>query len=514
ILMANYAVLIMDLKDKIVMDIFRGIPYAQPPIGEFRFQKPVPLNSWKGIREASEYGNVCMQDRIYTKEVWGDEDCLYLNIWIPNGVEGKLAVMIWFHGGAFALGASQGIDIMNSTLYDGYEIAHHGNVIVVTINYRLASLGFLSTGDENGRGNYGLWDQHMAIKWVKKNIANFGGNPGLITLFGESAGGASTSMHALSPVNKGLFRRVISESGDAQTMWAVNRRPLGAARRVAQAVGCPLEDKAAMMFCLRRVPAKDIVLAVRVTESLSNKEILFFLPFVPTIDGEFLPHEPVKLFENSKEIDYLLGCNSGDAHLFVSIWFPGVNIPFGISEHTVLICTAGSLGQAAVESVIFEYTDWKNPTEFSRRFGLVRMYTDMQIIITQPFFSTRHSSSTYAYLFAYPSRMPNLILPEWIGAIHAGELQFLFGKPFSNPKIYNQQERELSRAMINYWTNFIPNAHHFFQLAGIPGLLTFNFKLNFKEVTQRTAFHKDGVGEGVRSQAKSGMSKRSGHRRD
>uniref|UniRef100_A0A4W3K9R7 Carboxylic ester hydrolase n=1 Tax=Callorhinchus milii TaxID=7868 RepID=A0A4W3K9R7_CALMI len=260
-------------------------------------------------------------------------------------LEKKLAVMIWFHGGAFALGASQGIDIMNSTLYDGYEIAHHGNVIVVTINYRLASLGFLSTGDENGRGNYGLWDQHMAIKWVKKNIANFGGNPGLITLFGESAGGASTSMHALSPVNKGLFRRVISESGDAQTMWAVNRRPLGAARRVAQAVGCPLEDKAAMMFCLRRVPAKDIVLAVRVTESLSNKEILFFLPFVPTIDGEFLPHEPVKLFENSKEIDYLLGCNSGDAHLFVSIWFPGVNIPFGISEAKFRAATEKGVGE-------------------------------------------------------------------------------------------------------------------------------------------------------------------------
>ncbi|XP_048379648.2 uncharacterized protein LOC125448388 isoform X2 [Stegostoma tigrinum] len=451
-----------------ITDIFQGIPYAQPPIGELRFQKPRPLKPWKGIKHARKYGNICMQDRVFVKDVHGDEDCLFLNIWIPNGVQEalrkKLAVMIWIHGGAFTVGASQGIGYLNDTSYDGNELAHHGNVIVVSVNYRLAALGFLSTGDSNGRGNYGLWDQHMAITWVKNNIASFGGNPELITLFGESAGGACTNMHALSPVSKGLFRRAISESGDARAIWAVNRNPLRSARRVAQAVGCPLEDTAAMMFCLRQVPAKDIMLVIRVTELFTENKIVFFIPFVPTIDGDFLPAEPEMLFENSRDVDYLLGCNNGDGHLFVATWFPGVNIPFGISEakfRTAVEKGVGSLGEAAVESAIFEYTDWENPTQLSRRQGLSRLYTDFEFC--SPAFNSaqkhaiigRNASRTYAYQFSYPSKMSNIIWPGWVGALHTEELQFVFGIPFSKPKSYNQQERNLSQAMMTYWTNFV-----------------------------------------------------------
>ncbi|XP_078390362.1 bile salt-activated lipase-like [Cetorhinus maximus] len=450
-----------------ITDIFKGIPYAQPPIGELRFQKPRPLNSWKGIKDAKRFGNICLQDQVVIKDVHGEEDCLFLNIWIPNGIQEalrkKLAVMVWIHGGAFVFGAGQSSGILDIPMFDGNELAHSGEVIVVTLNYRLAALGFLSTGDDNGRGNYALWDQRMAIAWVKNNIANFGGDPELITLFGESAGGASTSMHALSPVNRGLFRRVISQSGDAQAMWTVNRNPLRAARRVAQAVGCPLEDNAAMMFCLRQVPAKDIVLAIQVKELLNKEKIVFFLPFAPTIDGDFLPSEPVTLFENSRVNDYLLGCNSGDAHLFVSAWFPGVNIPFGIDQakfRTAVEKVMGSLGEAAVESAIFEYTDWENPTQLSRRKGLSQLYTDFEFC--SPAFSSAqkhamisgNASRTYAYQFSYPSKMPNVIWPEWIGALHTEELQYLFGRPFSMSKSYNNQERELSKTMMRYWTNF------------------------------------------------------------
>ncbi|GCB68184.1 hypothetical protein scyTo_0000838 [Scyliorhinus torazame] len=383
-----------------VTDIFKGIPYAQPPIGELRFRKPRPINAWKGIRDARKYGSICMQDQVIVKDVHGDEDCLFLNIWVPNGVQEalrkKLAVMVWIHGGAFAIGKAQGGSLKNSTKYDGNELAHSGEVIVVSFNYRLAALGFLSTGDGSGKGNYGLWDQHLAIAWVKNNIASFGGNPELITLFGESAGGASTSMHVLSPMNRGLFR---------------------------------------------------------------------FKTLIPIIliTGDFLPSEPETLFENSRGIDYLLGCNNGDAHLFVSAWFPGVNIPFGISEakfRTAVEKGMGSLGEAAVESVIFEYTDWENPTQFSRRKELSQLYTDFEFC--GPAFSSAqkhvvtsgNASRTYAYQFTYPSKMPNVIWPEWIGAIHSEELQYIFGRPFSMPESYNDLERELSRVMMNYWTNF------------------------------------------------------------
>ncbi|XP_009978204.1 PREDICTED: bile salt-activated lipase-like, partial [Tauraco erythrolophus] len=167
----------------------------------------------------------------------------------------------WIYGGAFLFGGGQGANFLDNYLYDGEEIAVRGNVIVVTINYRVGPLGFLSTGDENLPGNYGLKDQHMAIAWVKRNIKAFGGDPENITIFGESAGAVSVSLQMLSPKNKGLFKRAISQSGVGLCSWAIQDDPLAWAKKLAEKVGCPTDTTAALANCLRISDPKAVTLA-------------------------------------------------------------------------------------------------------------------------------------------------------------------------------------------------------------------------------------------------------------
>lgn len=156
---------------------FRGIPYALPPVGNLRFRNPQPPQSWKGVRDGSRHASHCPNDDIIGREARGNEDCLYLNVYTTS-LTGKRAVMFWIHGGAYVIGDG------DSSVY-GPDFIVRDDVVVVTINYRLSALGFLSTEDENAQGNYGLKDMVAALKWVQLNIHNFGGDPELVTIFGQ-----------------------------------------------------------------------------------------------------------------------------------------------------------------------------------------------------------------------------------------------------------------------------------------------------------------------------------------
>uniref|UniRef100_A0A672MKV7 Carboxylic ester hydrolase n=1 Tax=Sinocyclocheilus grahami TaxID=75366 RepID=A0A672MKV7_SINGR len=305
------------------MDVFKGIPFAAPP---GRLEKPVPHPGWDDVLKATDYRMRCMQLNLLATDVVGSEDCLYLNIWIPQGntVSTNLPVMVFIYGGGFLLGGGQGANFLDNYLYDGQEIADRGNVIVVTFNYRVGSLGFLSSGDADAPGNYGLWDQHNAIAWVHRNIRNFGGNPDNITIFGESAGGASVNFQILSPKNNGLIRRAISQSGVALCPWAVNRNPRQYAEEIARKVGCPTDS--GMVACLRRTDPKAVTLAGNVKFSTSASEpIVHNLALSPVIDGDFLPAEPDTLFGNAADIDYIAGVNDMDGHIFATLDIPSVN---------------------------------------------------------------------------------------------------------------------------------------------------------------------------------------------
>ncbi|POI21626.1 hypothetical protein CIB84_014627, partial [Bambusicola thoracicus] len=244
--------------------------------------------------KAKKFKNRCMQTTLTQTDVRGKEDCLYLNIWIPQGrreVSTNLPVMVWIYGGAFLLGGSQGANFLDNYLYDGEEIAVRGNVIVVTLNYRVGPLGFLSTGDPNMPGNYGLKDQHMAIAWVKRNIKAFGGDPDNITIFGESAGGASVSL------------------------------------QVGEKVGCPTDNTTVLANCLRATDPKDLTLAHHMELISLPGPLVHTLSITPVVDGDFLPDMPENLFANAADIDYIAGVNNMDGHLFASFDLPAINRP-------------------------------------------------------------------------------------------------------------------------------------------------------------------------------------------
>ncbi|KAI7815490.1 carboxylesterase [Rhyzopertha dominica] len=240
---------------------FTSIPYAKPPVGELRFQPPVPNDPWEDIRNATEIHSDCPQRNPFTgehvKPAVGNEDCLYLNVYtpkIPKQDKTLLPVMIFLHGGGWVCGGGNTNWYAPDTLLDR-------DVVLVSPNYRLGPLGFLTTGDEIVPGNNGLKDQVLVLKWIKQNIAQFGGDPDSVTVFGESAGGASTHYLMLSPMSKGLFHRGISHSGTALCPWAFGKQETGVSnsRKLAEFFKCPTKNSKEMVQCLRKVDAKEII---------------------------------------------------------------------------------------------------------------------------------------------------------------------------------------------------------------------------------------------------------------
>ncbi|XP_071115159.1 bile salt-activated lipase-like [Haliotis cracherodii] len=274
---------------------FLGIPYAVPPIGAKRFKRPLPHPGFKHTFKAYSYGPACLQTHKLNGVggVTGDEDCLTLNVFTPAASLTEIKnnpVIVWIHGGGFVAG--------DAFTYDPSSIVGTGQVIVVTIQYRLGPLGFLSTNDDVSRGNYGLWDQHLALEWVKKNIASFGGDINNITLMGESAGSASVAFQALYSGSKGLFHRTIMQSGSASSAWAYTRNSLIYAKGLAHKVKCSSQNgTASMITCLRTIPARKLTAA---SWPMGNEPVTASAEFyfVPTIDGTFVKNDPRVLIDS------------------------------------------------------------------------------------------------------------------------------------------------------------------------------------------------------------------------
>nr|XP_015857362.1 bile salt-activated lipase isoform X1 [Peromyscus maniculatus bairdii] len=371
--------------------------------------------------------------------------------------------MIWIYGGAFLMGSGQGANVLKNYLYDGEEIATRGNVIVVTFNYRVGPLGFLSTGDANLPGNFGLRDQHMAIAWVKRNIAAFGGDPDNITIFGESAGGASVSLQTLSPYNKGLIRRAISQSGVALSPWAIQKNPLFWAKKIAEKVGCPTDDTGKMARCLKITDPRALTLAYKLPLKSQEYPIWHYLGFTPVVDGDFIPDDPINLYANAADIDYLAGINNMDGHLFATVDVPAIDkTNQDVTEEDFYRLVSGNTlnkGLKGAQTTYDLYTEsWaQDPTQENKKKTVVAFETDILFLIPTEMALAQHkahakSGNTYSYLFSYPSRMP--VYPKWMGADHADDLQYVFGKPFATPLGYRARDRTLSKAIIAYWTNF------------------------------------------------------------
>ncbi|XP_049947773.1 venom carboxylesterase-6-like [Schistocerca serialis cubense] len=280
----------------VAMYKFEGIPYAEPPIGDLRFQPPVPKAAWSGARDALQVGSKCPQYR--DNEVSGDEDCLYLNVYGPGDALQNATlkpVMVRIHGGCFTGGYGHGT-------IPNYFVDN--DVVIVSINYRLGLLGFLSTGDEVVPGNMGLKDQTEALRWVQRNIAAFGGDPDRVTIFGQSAGGASIHYHILSPMSKGLYKNAIAMSGSALNPWAFSRNATDRAIRFAQHLGYTGKTSNDLLKFLKDVDAYTLVLDEKTALSEEDTKSLFQCVWVPSAepehDGAFLTEQPWKLVSEGR----------------------------------------------------------------------------------------------------------------------------------------------------------------------------------------------------------------------
>ncbi|XP_059193363.1 bile salt-activated lipase-like [Centropristis striata] len=446
------------------VDVFKGIPFADVP---GKWEKPKPHPGWSGILKATTYRERCLQVTLLQTKTQGSEDCLYLNIFVPQGrkLSTNLPVMVYLFGGAFLLGASNDVAILGDSLYDGKEMAERGDVIIVTVNYRVGTMGFLSTGDTRLPGNYGLWDQHAAISWVRRNIEAFGGNPDNITIFGQSAGAASVSFQMLSPYSKGLFRRAISQCGVALSPWALQTNPMALTKKIARKVGCWRSNVDEMITCLKMSDPVGLTMAgkIDVLLILGKGVVMDLLELAPVVDGDFIPDHPSRLFHNAAQFDYMAGVNSMDGHIFAGVDVPSINQKNGNTTaadvRSLLVGITKEKGTAAVSSAYSAYSsNWgSHPEPAVLKKTIADIETDFLFLVPTQIALQLHADNstgarTYSYLFNMKTRIPGF--PRWVEAEHAEDLQYLFGKPFATPLVYFPRHRDLSGYMIAYWTNF------------------------------------------------------------
>ncbi|MFA5879817.1 MAG: carboxylesterase/lipase family protein [Candidatus Margulisiibacteriota bacterium] len=431
------------------LKIYLGIPYAAPPIGKLRWQAPKAVKPWKKVKSCIAFSASCPQSK---GENVGktSEDCLYLNVWTPaKKANEKFAVMVWIHGGGWSCGSASstgdgGSDIFG---YNGAKLAKKG-VVFVSFNYRLGPFGFFAHPQlalESSRGtmgNYGFMDQIALLKWVKRNISKFGGDPNNVTIFGESAGSAAVSLHMISPYSQGLFHRGISESGG----------PCGLEYIMKQAdyqMQNAIIDSQKLVKALKCDQTKDPIKAMR---AKSSTEIIKAYPFSlapfssglkfgPVADGDIIPDNPQKLYQMGKSFDLplIIGSNADEGNLFyqamsVAKYKDWLKLNFGQHADEVF-----SMFPAAKDEDVRLAFD---------RLISVAAFTEPARFVAR----SRDGRKAKTYLYHFTRVIPT-DFGRLVGAGHAMDIFYVFGI-VDTKKGFPEADVELSNKMMDYWVNF------------------------------------------------------------
>jgi para-nitrobenzyl esterase len=427
--------------------LFAGIPYAAPPVGALRWQPPEPAPKWDGVRDGTRFGPRCLQALQGALEMGRqtDEDCLSLNVWTPaaDSVSEKAEprpVMVWIHGGSFINGSG--------AIYDARRLVTRGDIIVVTINYRLGALGFLAhpaLGPPGEVGNYGLVDQQAALRWVRDNIAQFGGDPGKVTVAGESAGGMSVCDHLVAPGSQGLFSAAVIQSGPCQAQLT-----LPEAERISTDYARDAEcaDPTVAAECLRALPAdklREPVFYFRIgDDALSG----------PVSGTTILPKDPMVAFADGEaaRVPVAIGSNRDEFTLFMAMqYLRGEELLPGDYPQTLAETFGPSAGAVADHYPLDRFGG-------SAPLAYAAAVTDGEFACVDQRIGDdlARNSPVYAYEFndqQAPAPDALRTLPFPIGASHSLELRYLFDVGDGPP--FEPAQQVLSDQMIDYWSEFV-----------------------------------------------------------
>ncbi len=437
--------------------VFRGIPYAEPPVGKLRFKPPVPRQRWEGIRDATRFREIVPQTDQSPIDALGlpegvpqGDDCLNLNVWTPEPGRASLPVLVWIHGGSFKWGAG------SCPGYDGATFAREG-IVTVTLNYRLGAAGFLYVGDRPGSGNFGLLDQIAALQWVQENIAAFGGDPARVTVAGESAGGFSIGQLLAAPAARGLFNRAIVQSGGTQLHIKAEAASIIGAEVLRRLGVSPQDDDAfaavtsAQLLAVQRAVEPEIFALVANSPVTLDLLPRLFVVFVPTYGTDVLPERALLPIGRgvARDVNLMVGWNADETMVF----YPTREAQQGMLK---LIEEAADfafspIGRSGVK-VLERYQVSRSGTDLAD--AVVPFVTDMLFGIpsirlaetAQP-----HNPHTYMYRFAWKGSM---------GAVHGLEIGFMFDSMEKARNVATalgapNPPQALARTMHGAWVNFI-----------------------------------------------------------
>ncbi|XP_068716110.1 pyrethroid hydrolase Ces2a-like [Montipora foliosa] len=448
------------------VNAFLGIPYASPPVNNLRFRPPKSPDAWKPkIYNATSFRNVCAQYHApyfekSTRLVWPEyawnkhssEDCLYLNVFTPRrnarNASEIYPVIMFIHGGGYVFGTTTRHTTPG-------EVLPRFGVVLVTIQYRLGPFGFMTTGDEAAKGNWGMLDQVHALKWIQENIKAFGGDPNKVTILGVSSGGASVGLHMLSPLSKGLFHQAIMESGVELSPFAFRtvQEAVKKTKTTAKELGCVTENHPEMMECLR---AKD------------TNEILKHYPwqFVgPVIDNFFIYDTPENLRRSGKfhSVPLIGGFNSNEgAHNTPQTFYPPTEITPQVFKEFIEEFvktfhqddTTATLIEDAIE---FQYTPWsKKRDSLTLREMIVDIQSDYYVSAPTLEVLGFHSQKAATFMYEFSHRSKWNTAEEWKGVQHGDNTPYDFGAPFLNITSLNftDEDKNVSRLIMSLYANF------------------------------------------------------------